>query len=150
MILRVLAGIVLVYAVVVVFIWAFQGRLLYQTGFMTDQAATPAEVGLDWEPVALPTSDDLTLDAWWLPHGQERATVLFFHGNAGNISHRLPSLEQFNRLGLSVLIVDYRGYGRSEGSPSEAGTALDARAASQRAKGDAGDRGRSQYRLPGQ
>lgn len=129
MILRILLGIVLVYAVVVAIMWAFQGRLLYQNGFMTDQAATPAQAGLDWEPVALRTSDDLTLDAWWLPHGQERATLLFFHGNAGNISHRLPSLEQFNRLRLSVLIVDYRGYGRSEGKPSEAGTALDARAA---------------------
>lgn len=129
MILRGLLVIGVAYAVVVALMWVFQERLLYQAGFMTDQVATPAEAGLEWEPVALRTSDDLTLDAWWLPQGQERATLLFFHGNAGNISHRLPLLELFNRLGLSVLIIDYRGYGRSDGQPSEAGTALDARAA---------------------
>jgi fermentation-respiration switch protein FrsA (DUF1100 family) len=55
--------------------------------------------------------------------------LLFFHGNAGNISHRRASLEIFHRLGLNVLILDYRGYGRSEGRPSEAGLYRDARAA---------------------
>ncbi len=55
--------------------------------------------------------------------------ILFFHGNGGNISHRLGSLEMFHRLGLSTFIIDYRGYGQSEGSPSEQGTYLDAEAA---------------------
>ncbi|MES0328422.1 MAG: alpha/beta hydrolase, partial [Gammaproteobacteria bacterium] len=52
--------------------------------------------------------------------------LLFFHGNAGNISHRRASLEVFHRLGLNVLMIDYRGYGQSQGSPSEAGLYLDA------------------------
>jgi uncharacterized protein len=55
--------------------------------------------------------------------------LLFFHGNAGNISHRLDSLRIFNGLGLSVLILDYRGYGQSTGRPTEQGTYEDARAA---------------------
>jgi hypothetical protein len=54
---------------------------------------------------------------------------LFFHGNAGNISHRLDYLLMFNRLGHSTLIVDYRGYGKSTGTPSEEGTYRDAEAA---------------------
>jgi fermentation-respiration switch protein FrsA (DUF1100 family) len=55
--------------------------------------------------------------------------VLFFHGNAGNISHRLDSIAVFRELGLDTFIIDYRGYGRSEGRTTEAGTYLDADAA---------------------
>lgn len=58
-----------------------------------------------------------------------RRGVLFFHGNAGNISHRLQTIELLNRLGLDTLIIDYRGYGRSGGQPSEKGLYLDAEAA---------------------
>lgn len=63
-----------------------------------------------------------------MPADPGRGLLLFFHGNAGNISHRLESIEIFHRLGLSVLIVDYRGYGRSGGQPSENGTYRDAAA----------------------
>jgi hypothetical protein len=54
---------------------------------------------------------------------------LFFHGNAGNISHRLDSIAIFNKLGLDTLIIDYRGYGQSSGKTSEQGTYRDAQAA---------------------
>ena len=63
-----------------------------------------------------------------VPAANARGTLLFFHGNAGNISHRMESVLIFNRLGLGVLIVDYRGYGQSSGKPGEEGTYLDARA----------------------
>ncbi|NIP18225.1 MAG: alpha/beta fold hydrolase, partial [Xanthomonadales bacterium] len=63
------------------------------------------------------------------PAERSRGVLLFLHGNAGNISHRLDSIAIFRDLGLDVLIIDYRGYGRSEGRPSEQGTYLDARAA---------------------
>ncbi len=91
--------------------------------------ATPQRMGLAFEPVSLLTEDGLKLDGWFVPHDNPRATLLFFHGNAGNISHRLESLSFFNNLGLSVLIFDYRGYGASEGRPSEKGIYRDARAA---------------------
>jgi fermentation-respiration switch protein FrsA (DUF1100 family) len=61
-------------------------------------------------------------------HGAKR-TLLFFHGNAGNISHRGASVEIFHRLGLNVFIFDYRGYGKSQGKPDENGLYKDARAA---------------------
>ena len=75
------------------------------------------------------TEDGETLHAWWVPAAGARGTVLMFHGNAGNISHRLDYLLMFNRLGYAALIVDYRGYGKSTGSPSEEGTYRDALAA---------------------
>ena len=79
--------------------------------------------------VNITTEDDVKLHGWFLPATSPRATLLFFHGNAGNISHRSDSLKLFHRLGLDVLIIDYRGYGQSEGKPSEQGTYLDAEAA---------------------
>jgi fermentation-respiration switch protein FrsA (DUF1100 family) len=104
-----------------------QGALLYFPAH--DLFATPDRVGLRYESVRFKTTDDLVLDGWYLPADPRRETVLFFHGNAGNISHRLDSLLIFNELGLNVLIFDYRGYGQSQGKPSEPGTRLDARAA---------------------
>lgn len=91
--------------------------------------ATPADRGLEFEPLSIPTGDGETLDGWFIPAGEARGTLLFFHGNAGNISHRLDSVGLFHRLGLNVLIFDYRGYGRSSGKPSEAGLYRDAEAA---------------------
>ena len=87
--------------------------------------ATPEALGLDFESVSIGTEDDLRLHAWWIPANPARGVLLFCHGNAGNISHRLDSIRQFHELGLSVLIFDYRGYGESEGKPSEAGTYRD-------------------------
>ena len=91
--------------------------------------ATPQAIGLDSEDTFIDTADGERLHGWWVPAADARGALLFFHGNAGNISHRLDSIAIFNRLGLDVLIVDYRGYGQSTGNPSEAGTYRDARAA---------------------
>ncbi len=89
---------------------------------------SPADVGIKGEEVFLTTADGVRIHAWWLPaEGAERA-ILFLHGNAGNASHRLPNAAELVRLGTSVLLLDYRGYGRSEGKPSEAGIYADARA----------------------
>jgi uncharacterized protein len=92
-------------------------------------AATPADWGLDYQDVELTAADGVALHGWYLPRAGARRVLLFFHGNAGNISHRRESIEIFHRLGLDVFIVDYRGYGRSAGRPSEAGLYRDADAA---------------------
>lgn len=92
-------------------------------------AATPANWGLTYEDVALTTADGIALHGWFIPRQGARYTLLFFHGNAGNISHRGDSIDIFHRLGLNVFIVDYRGYGQSQGSPTERGFYKDARAA---------------------
>jgi pimeloyl-ACP methyl ester carboxylesterase len=89
----------------------------------------PEQVGLSPEWAFFQAEDGVRLSAWYLPRADARGTVLFLHGNGGNVSHYVPSLALFNRLGYSSLILDYRGYGRSEGAPSEQGTYRDARAA---------------------
>ena len=126
MLLRIGALVAFFYLLLVLLMWLFQERLVFLPHLGRELVATPSDIGLDWQPVELTTEDGLHLDAWWLPVENPRASLLFLHGNAGNISHRLESLAQLNELGLAVLILDYRGYGRSEGRPSEAGTALDA------------------------
>jgi len=91
--------------------------------------ATPADWGMPYEDVSLKSSDDVGLHGWYIPAARAERVVLFVHGNAGNISHRGESIAIFRRLGLDVFIFDYRGYGRSEGEPSEAGLYRDAAAA---------------------
>ncbi|WP_263784328.1 alpha/beta hydrolase [Salinibacter grassmerensis] len=129
-------GLAVGYAAIAGLAFAFQDRLLFQP---SDRLrATPEEAGMDYETVRLDTDDGETLHGWWIPapdvsretsaEASARRTLLFFHGNAGNISGRLESVEQFRRLGLNVLIVDYRGYGRSTGAPSEKGLYRDAEA----------------------
>jgi len=120
----------LAYAAVVALMWFRQESLLFLPGIPSRAIfATPADIGLEHEELWIETADGETLHAWFVPARHERGTLLFFHGNAGNISHRLESLRIFHRLGLSVLIIDYRGYGRSTGRPSEEGTYEDALAA---------------------
>ncbi len=76
---------------------------------------TPADWGLAYEEVFLDTEDGVRLHGWYIPRHGSKQTLLFFHGNAGNISHRSASVEIFHRLGLNVFIFDYRGYGMSQG-----------------------------------
>lgn len=91
---------------------------------------TPADAGLPYEEIFLRAADGVRLHGWWVPSPDERrGTVLFLHGNAGNISDRIDTLEMLHGWGFDSLIVDYRGYGKSEGRPSEKGTYRDADAA---------------------
>lgn len=94
-----------------------------------DLIETPTDWGLPYEDVTLLTKDKVRLHGWFIPRQGASRIVLFFHGNAGNISHRGESVAIFHRLGMNVFIFDYRGYGASQGKPSEAGMYQDARAA---------------------
>lgn len=95
---------------------------------------TPASIGLEFEDVQVTAADGVRLHAWWVP-GTGPNTVLLFHGNAGNISFRLGELALLtSRLKVGVFLIDYRGYGLSEGHPSERGTRLDADAAADHLK----------------
>ncbi len=99
---------------------------------------TPAEVGLEYSDVYLTTEDGIRIHSWHVP-GESNTTLLWLHGNAGNISHRVDNIAALNRLtGLSVMIVDYRGYGLSDGSPSEDGLYMDAEAAFEYLASDVG------------
>lgn len=117
------------YGAVLVLVYVFQSHLVFFPSTGREAVVTPQSYGLRYESVSIRTADGETLDAWWVPAENARGTVLFFHGNAGNISHRVDYLQMFHRLRFSTLIVDYRGYGKSSGTPSEAGTYRDAEAA---------------------
>lgn len=91
--------------------------------------AQPADFGLTAQDVGLTTTDGLRLHGWYVPAPGAANLVLFCHGNAGNISHRLENLALMHQAGMAVFIFDYRGFGQSQGKPSEQGMYLDAEAA---------------------
>ncbi|MBU1691583.1 MAG: alpha/beta hydrolase [Gammaproteobacteria bacterium] len=118
------------YAGVMGVLYFSQSSMVYYPEIGREMVATPRQAGLEYEEVKLVTTDSVALHGWFVPSApSSRGTVLFLHGNAGNISHRLDSLLMFHRLGYSTLIIDYRGYGNSGGKSSEQGTYQDAEAA---------------------
>lgn len=91
-----------------------------------EMVTTPDRMGLRYQDLRLKSRDGVLLQAWWIPASQPVGTLLHLHGNAGNISHRISLYREWQRLGLNVLAIEYRGYGNSEGKPSEKGLYLDA------------------------
>ena len=129
MLWNLISFLVIAYAALVALTYFFQTRLIYFPQIGREISATPLAYGLKFEAVTLATTDGEKLAAWWVPREHAAGTALIFHGNAGNISQRIDYLTMFHRLGYASLIVDYRGYGQSTGSPSEDGTYRDAEAA---------------------
>lgn len=127
--LRLILIVAACYGLFVVIVYFMQSRMLYLPDVPGRALTlTPTDIGLDYEDISIETTDGVTLHGWFIA-GQSSQLLLFFHGNAGNISHRLDSIRQFQNLGLSVFIIDYRGYGRSEGRATERGIYRDADAA---------------------
>ncbi len=124
---RLLVVIPSTYLGVCLLIFAFQSRMIYFPS--RDVWATPREVGLSFEDVSLETDDGIGIHGWFVPREGARASVLFCHGNAGNIADRLGTIKLLHLADLNVFAFDYRGYGRSAGTPSEQGTYADAEAA---------------------
>ena len=121
--------IVACYGLLVAVVYFMQDRMLYLSDMPgRTLTMTPVDAGMDFHDVSFKTSDGLTLHGWFIA-GRRPQVLLFFHGNAGNISHRLESIRQFQGLGLSVFIIDYRGYGQSDGKTTEKGIYRDADAA---------------------
>jgi len=117
-----------IYVVTAVYKYVVQSSYVYSP--KKDIVGNPFDLKLYFEEVLLRTSDGVNICGWFVPSGSSRKVILFLHGNGGNISTRLTLIDYFNKkAGLSVFIIDYRGYGKSEGKVTEAGTCLDARAA---------------------
>ncbi len=90
---------------------------------------SPADISLPYKTIRFQASDGVALSGWWVPADGAEKTVLFFHGNAGNIGGRLDTIRNIHSMGLNLFIFDYRGFGESEGSPSKKGLYRDADAA---------------------
>ena len=124
-----LATIVAVYAAVCAYIYISQDRMFY---FPTkDFAVNPADYDLKFQDVFINVGQDETIHGWYFPQAQNpksARTVLFCHGNGGNISHRFETVIFLLQRGVNVMMFDYRGYGRSSGRPTETNTYDDVRA----------------------
>jgi hypothetical protein len=121
---RLLLTLAILYVGVLVLLTLFQSRFVYYP--RAEHEGTPEEYGLAFENVALTTADGVGLHGWWVPAADARYTLLLLHGNAGNVSHRTDLLSLLHGQGCNVLIIDYRGYGHSQGKPTEDGTYEDA------------------------
>lgn len=105
-----------------------EDRFIFHPDHVADR--DPSHIGLAFEDVFFTTNDAIRLHGWFIPHQEARATLVWFHGNAGNISDRLLNIKLLHeRIKANIFIFDYRGYGRSEGTASEKGTYLDGEAA---------------------
>lgn len=118
---------VIIYSVISAYFFFFQSSFVYFPH--KDIQATPKQLGMKYKEVDFVSKDGKKLNGWFIPADDPKGVLLFCHGNAGNISHRIESIKIFHDIGLSVFIFDYRGYGKSEGKPNEKGTYLDAEAA---------------------
>jgi fermentation-respiration switch protein FrsA (DUF1100 family) len=123
--------ILIAYVLLLALIRIFEHKLVFFPDY-------PARLDGDWHPRGLPVedirltaSDGTKLHAWWIPNNQAKFTFLAFHGNASNIANRAPTYEFLRSVPANVLALEYRGYGHSEGKPSEAGIYQDSEAAYQ-------------------
>ena len=123
-----------------IFLWLIIAVIIFLVGIryierhsiyfpMKDVISNPASVELPYEEVYFDTPDNKRLNGWYIANSKAKFTIIFCHGNAGNISHRLEKILIFYNLGLNIFIFDYRGYGKSIGAPSESGLYEDADAA---------------------
>jgi len=123
-------AIILAYLVILGLFYFGQSRLVFFPS--RAMVSTPDRVGLEYEEVTIPVTPRENLHAWYFParqSGDTTPTVLYCHENAGNISYGLETVRSFLEFGVNVLAFDYRGYGRSDGKPSEENVYADARAA---------------------
>jgi fermentation-respiration switch protein FrsA (DUF1100 family) len=129
---KILLSLLILYVLLMLLACSLQKRMTYAPSAHIEY--NPRMMGLEYEEIHFPSAESnraprVDLHAWFVPAKDSRGVLLFCHGNGGNISHRLDSILQFHQIGLDVFIFDYRGYGRSGGSPSEAGLSADARGA---------------------
>ncbi len=115
------------YAAIALYLYLRQHRLVYRPE--QTLIAMPSSVALAHEELELYAADGVKLHAWFVPSAHASNVVLFLHGNSGNMSHVIDTIKTLHDFQFSVLLVDYRGYGQSGGSPSEQGTYADAEAA---------------------
>ncbi len=111
----------------IAYLYFFQSKIIYVPYRTISQ--NPNDVGLAYREVGIAAGAGEYLSAWLIPSEKSKLYLLFCHGNAGNISHRNDYFKMFHSLGFNIFIFDYRGYGRSSGTPTEQGTYLDAEAA---------------------
>ena len=115
--------------VYIVFLLLFENKIIFHPSRYPEGYWDPASVGVPAQDIYFTSEDGVKLHGWFIPAPNAVATLLWFHGNAGNLSHRLDNIQRLAPLNLDIFIFDYRGYGRSEGEPDEQGIYKDSKAA---------------------
>jgi hypothetical protein len=128
-ILQMAGMIVLFLALYGVFLVSCERRIIYHPHKYPEGNWNSSSSSVSREDVHFTASDGVRLHGWYIPSAGAKATLLWFHGNAGNITHRLGNIEMLKPLNLNIFIFDYRGYGKSEGEPGEKGIYSDSQAA---------------------
>ncbi|MDP7147268.1 MAG: alpha/beta hydrolase [Nitrospinaceae bacterium] len=128
-ILQMAGMIVLFLALYGVFLVSCERRIIYHPHKYPEGNWNSSSSSVSREDVHFTASDGVRLHGWYIPSAGAKATLLWFHGNAGNITHRLGNIEMLKPLNLNIFIFDYRGYGKSEGEPDEKGIYSDSQAA---------------------
>ncbi len=124
--LGVMAVLFILYAVLLV---GCEKKIIFHPSKFPDGYWNPGSMGMNVQDIYFQSEDGKKLHGWFVASPNARATLLWFHGNAGNLSHRLDNIQRLLPLGLNIFIFDYRGYGRSEGEPDEEGIYKDSLAA---------------------
>lgn len=115
------------YASACAYLYFFQRNILYLTD---NKLAAPKDMGLEnAEILSLETIDNLKITAWYIAPQADMPILVYFHGNAGTLNRRANKFKDFVNAGFGILAISYRGYGNSEGSPTEEGIYNDARSA---------------------
>ncbi|PIP71656.1 MAG: peptidase [Nitrospinae bacterium CG22_combo_CG10-13_8_21_14_all_47_10] len=124
------AGLLVFFVLVYVgFLLLFENKIIFHPSRYPEGYWNPASTGVPAQDVYFMAEDGVKLHGWFIPAPNAVATWLWFHGNAGNLSHRLDNIQRLKPLNLNIFIFDYRGYGRSEGEPDEQGIYKDSKAA---------------------
>jgi uncharacterized protein len=111
------------------FLLTFENKIIFHPSRYPEGFWDPVSVGVPAQDIFFESEDGVKLHGWFIPAENAEASLLWFHGNAGNLSDRLDNIQLLAPLHLNIFIFDYRGYGRSEGTPDEAGIYKDSRAA---------------------
>lgn len=127
MLIKSVVFVVLILAVVFLYVKYLEKNAVFFP--VKENGFTPKSVNLEFEDVYFKSSDGLTINGWFIPSDKAKYTILFFHGNAGNLNGRIERINLLSKLNENLFIIDYRGYGKSEGVPFEQGVYKDARAA---------------------
>ncbi|MBN3040924.1 MAG: alpha/beta hydrolase [Candidatus Omnitrophica bacterium] len=123
---------IIIWLAVILFLMFLQVKYVQLTGIffpIKELEASPKDFGLEYQEVYLKTINNQQINGWFLPFKDASYTLLFLHGNGGNISHRLDKLIILRQCPVNIFIIDYQGYGKSSGSPSEEALYIDAKAA---------------------
>jgi fermentation-respiration switch protein FrsA (DUF1100 family) len=112
-----ISSIILVYLVVISFIYFYQRSLLYHP---SENNYLDEKINFNYQEIFIRTDEDIKLKSWFIEKDLKNfKTILFFHGNAGNLFNRVHKLNELNKLDLNILIISWRGFSGNKGKPTE-------------------------------